>query len=186
MALGNKRIIEPAFKHSPIIKAQFVNNITYSNDLKTANEDSITNICRRLLQQQSFSTQESLRNELIDLGYDDVSQSTVSRILTKLNVVKIPNAYGKKVYCLSMENEGIRVDSSISSQVEFVTHNQLVVVVKTHPGSAQLVARIIDMQPHEEILGTVGGNDTVMVAPKDIKRISECEAIVRKRLGMSL
>lgn len=163
-----------------------MNNLTYSNDLKSANEDSITDICRRLLQQQSFSTQESLRNELINLGYEDISQSTVSRVLTRLNVVKVPNAYGKKVYCLSMENEGIKVDSAISSQVEFVTHNQLVVVVRTHPGSAQLVARIIDIQPHEEILGTVGGNDTVMIAPKDINRISECEAIVRKRLGMSV
>lgn len=161
-----------------------MNNLTNSNEFQVANEESITNVCRRLLQQQSFSTQESLRNELIDLGYDDVSQSTVSRVLTKLNVVKVPNAYGKKVYCLSMENEGIQVDSSISSQVEFVTHNQLIVVVRTHPGSAQLVARIIDIQPHEEILGTVGGNDTVMIAPKDINRIDECEAIVRMRLGI--
>jgi len=163
-----------------------VNNFTNATEFQVTNEDSITNVCKRLLQQQSFSTQESLRAELINLGYDDVSQSTVSRILTKLNVVKVPNAYGKKVYCLSMENESIQVDSAISSQVEFITHNQLVVVVRTHPGSAQLVARIIDIQPHEEILGTVGGNDTVMIAPKDINRINECEAIVRKRLGMTV
>ena len=58
------------------------------------------------------------------------------------------------------------------------------VVIKTHPGGAQLVARLIDMQPHVDILGTVGGNDTVMVAPKDITRIDQCLQIVKQRLGL--
>lgn len=57
------------------------------------------------------------------------------------------------------------------------------VVVKTHPGSAQLIARLIDIQPHADILGTVGGNDTVMIAPRDINRIEECEKVVKTRLG---
>ncbi|WED23320.1 arginine repressor [Vibrio sp. JC009] len=148
-------------------------------------EENITAACKRLLQQQSFSTQDDIRKGLIDLGFVDVSQSTVSRLLTRLGVAKVPNPYGKKVYCLTLENEQVQVDSAVSSQIEFVSNNQLVVVIKTHPGSAQLVARIIDMQPHKEILGTVGGNDTVMVAPRDITRIDECEKIVRSRLGLS-
>jgi transcriptional regulator of arginine metabolism len=150
----------------------------------TAADESITSACKRLLQQQSFTTQDDIRHQLIELGYDDVSQSTVSRLLSRLSVAKVPNAYGKKVYCLTVENEPVQVGSSISSQIEFITHNQLVVVVKTHPGGAQLVARLIDIQPHAEILGTVGGNDTVMVAPRDIMRIEECEKVVKTRLGI--
>lgn len=147
-------------------------------------DESIMTACKRLLQQQSFTTQDDIRHRLIALGYDDVSQSTVSRLLSRLGVAKVPNAYGKKVYCLTVENEPVQVSSSIASQIEFITHNQLVVVVKTHPGGAQLVARLIDIQPHDEILGTVGGNDTVMVAPKDISRIEECEKVVKARLGI--
>lgn len=147
-------------------------------------DENIAAACKRLLQQQSFTTQDDIRQRLIDLGYDDVSQSTVSRLLSRLGVAKIPNAYGKKVYCLTVESEPVQVGSSIASQIEFITHNQLVVVVKTHPGSAQLVARLIDIQPHAEILGTVGGNDTVMVAPKDITRIEQCEQVVKARLGL--
>lgn len=147
-------------------------------------EESMTTACKRLLQQQSFSTQEEVRHSLIEMGFEDVSQSTVSRLLSRLGVAKVPNAYGKKVYCLTVENEPVQVSSSIASQIEFITHNQLVVVVKTHPGGAQLVARLIDIQPHAEILGTVGGNDTVMVAPRDISRIDECEKVVRTRLGV--
>ncbi len=148
------------------------------------NDENIATACKRLLQQQSFSTQDEIRQQLIAMGFDDVSQSTVSRLLSRLGVAKVPNAYGKKVYCLTVENEPVQVGSSISSQIEFITHNQLVVVVKTHPGGAQLVARLIDIQPHAEILGTVGGNDTVMVAPKDIGRIEECERVVKARLGI--
>ncbi|MGF1682059.1 arginine repressor [Photobacterium minamisatsumaniensis] len=147
-------------------------------------EESITTACKRLLQQQSFTTQDDIRARLIDMGFEDVSQSTVSRLLSRLGVAKVPNAYGKKVYCLTVENEPVQVGSSIASQIEFITHNQLVVVVKTHPGSAQLVARLIDIQPHAEILGTVGGNDTVMIAPKDILRIEQCEQVVKTRLGV--
>lgn len=149
-------------------------------------DENIAAACKRLLQQQSFTTQDDIRQRLIDLGYDDVSQSTVSRLLSRLGVAKIPNAYGKKVYCLTVESEPVQVGSSIASQIEFITHNQLVVVVKTHPGSAQLVARLIDIQPHAEILGTVGGNDTVMVAPKDIARITQCEKVVKTRLGIPI
>jgi len=161
-----------------------VNDISNSSTIDISQDENITAACRRLLQQRSFTTQDDLRQALMAMGFIDVSQSTVSRILTRLGVAKVPNAYGKKVYCLTIENEGVQVDSAISSQIEFITHNQLMVVVRTHPGCAQLVARIIDMQPHQEILGTVGGNDTVMVAPKDINRINQCEDIVRERLGV--
>lgn len=163
-----------------------MNDFSNSSTLDISQDENITAACKRLLQQRSFTTQDDLRKALIALGFLDVSQSTVSRILTRLGVAKVPNAYGKKVYCLTVENEGVQVDSAISSQIEFITHNQLLVVVRTHPGCAQLVARIIDMQPHQEILGTVGGNDTVMVAPKDITRIDQCEDIVRQRLGVSV
>ncbi|MEF1217360.1 arginine repressor, partial [Photobacterium damselae] len=144
---------------------------------------NIATACKRLLQQQSFVTQDDIRQKLIELNFKDVSQSTVSRLLSRLGVAKVPNAYGKKVYCLTVEKEQVQVGSSIASQIEFITHNQLVVVVKTHPGSAQLIARLIDIQPHADILGTVGGNDTVMIAPRDINRIEECEKVVKTRLG---
>jgi transcriptional regulator of arginine metabolism len=161
-----------------------ISDLTNAARQETCHEEDITAACKRLLQQQSFTTQDDIREALISQGFHDVSQSTVSRLLSRLGVAKVPNAYGKKVYCLTVENEGVRVGSSIASQIEFITHNQLVVVVRTHPGSAQLVARLIDVQPHKEILGTVGGNDTVMVAPKDINRIDACENVVRARLGV--
>ncbi len=153
-------------------------NIDYNSDKE------LTAACKRLLQQQSFNTQNDLRKALIDVGFTGISQSTVSRLLSQLGVVKVRNASGKKAYCITVETAPVRVDASISSQVEFITHNQSVVVVRTHPGSAQLIARLVDVDPHTEILGTVGGNDTVLVIPKDTNNIEACERVVRTRLGV--
>ncbi|MEH0742635.1 arginine repressor [Vibrio cholerae] len=154
-------------------------------DDQFADDKTLTSACKRLLQQQSFSTQNELREALVNIGFEGISQSTVSRLLSQLGVVKVQNACGKKVYCITVETAPVRVESSISSQIEFITHNQSMVVVKTHPGSAQLVARLVDIDPHTEILGTVGGNDTVLIIPKDTQKIDTCERIVRMRLGVS-
>ena len=143
-----------------------------SNIVDYSEDKTLTAACKRLLQQQSFSTQNELREALVDIGFHGISQSTVSRLLSQLGVIKVQNACGKKVYCITVETAPVRVESSISSQIEFITHNQAMVVVKTHPGSAQLVARLVDIDPHTEILGTVGGNDTVLVIPKDKRSIS--------------
>lgn len=147
-------------------------------------EENMTAVCKRLLQTHNFSTQDNIRDALIKEGFDDISQSTVSRLLTKLKIIKIPNVYGKRVYCFTETTNPTHIDSEIASQIEFITHNKLVIVVKTHPGSAQLIARIIDLHPHKEILGTIAGNDTIMVAPCNIDRISDCEKAVCLSLGM--
>jgi len=148
-------------------------------------DESLAAACKRLLQQQSFANQNELREKLIELGFDGISQSTVSRLLSQLGVVKVQNACGKKVYCITVETAPVRVESSIASQIEFITHNQAIVVVKTHPGSAQLVARLVDIDPHSEILGTVGGNDTVLVIPRDANNVEACERVVKTRLGVA-
>ncbi|MGB1972874.1 MAG: arginine repressor [Vibrio toranzoniae] len=162
-----------------------MNEITEHGCLYSAEDKTLTAACKRLLQQQSFSTQNQLREKLVDIGYIGISQSTVSRILSQLGVVKVQNACGKKVYCITVESAPVRVDASISSQIELITHNQAMVIVKTHPGCAQLVARLVDIDPHTEIIGTVGGNDTVLIIPKDTMNIDACEQVVRARLGVA-
>ncbi|WGW00090.1 arginine repressor [Vibrio sp. YMD68] len=161
-----------------------MNDTLEHESLCSAEDKTLTAACKRLLQQQSFATQNDLRLKLIDIGFEGISQSTVSRLLSNLGVVKVQNACGKKVYCITVESAPVRVESSIASQIEVITHNQSMVVVKTHPGSAQLVARLVDIDPHTEILGTVGGNDTVLIIPKNVDNIDACEAIVRARLGV--
>lgn len=161
--------------NNKILQGNFVDEIEYS---------TLSSACKRLLQQQSFSTQNDVRKKLVELGFKGISQSTVSRLLAQLGVVKVPNACRQRMYCLTTEAAPIHIGSSIASQIEFITHNQNTVVVKTHPGSAQLIARLIDVDPHANILGTVAGNDTVLIIPRDINQIEACEQVVREHLGV--
>ncbi len=149
-------------------------------------QDDLLCGCKNLLQQQSFSTQDDIRYALIKLGYSDISQSTVSRLLMRLGVTKIPNAYGKKMYCLSANTQPMVVESTIQSQINSIAHNDILVIIKTHSGSAQLIARLLDHEPSPEILGTIAGMDTIMVAPKHIDRIKECEKAIKARLNLPL
>ena len=55
-------------------------------------DKTLTAACKRLLQQQSFATQNELREALINIGFEGISQSTVSRLLSQLGVVKVQNA----------------------------------------------------------------------------------------------
>lgn len=149
-------------------------------------QDDLLYACKQLLQQQSFGTQDEIRQALIDLGHNDISQSTVSRLLTRLGVTKIPNVYGKKMYCLTGHQQPIVVESTIHSQVDSISHNEQLVVIKTRSGSAQLIARLLDHEPHPEILGTIAGIDTIMIAPRHVKRIKECEKAIKERLDLPL
>ncbi|CAH0536658.1 arginine repressor [Vibrio marisflavi] len=157
-------------------------NVNY-DALQATDEKKLTAVCKQLLLQQSFPTQKDLREKLVEIGFKGISQSTVSRLLCQLGITKVQNSCGKKVYCRTVESTAARPASSIASQIEFITHNQSTVIVKTHPGSAQLIARLIDTDPHSEILGTVGGNDTVLIVPKDTNNIDICEQVVKERLG---
>lgn len=153
-----------------------------NTEQSTANHNDIIAACENLLKIERLHTQDDIRQQLIKLGYNNINQSTVSRMLSRLNVIKVTDAYGKKIYRLPKEDKARHADVSISTKIEFITHNQSVVVIKTPPGCAQLIARLLDLNPHPEILGSVAGNDMVMIAPKSIHRIDICEQIVRSLL----
>lgn len=66
-------------------------------------DKTLTATCKRLLQQQSFTTQNELREALVDIGFEGISQSTVSRLLSQLGVVKVQNACGKRCIALPLK-----------------------------------------------------------------------------------
>ncbi|CAM3064694.1 arginine repressor [Vibrio rarus] len=144
---------------------------------------SLECVCKQLLQSNSFHNQSELRQSLIEHGFPGISQSTVSRLLCQLGVIKVPNSLGKKVYYLTPESSPIRFNSSIASQIESIENNKSMIVVKTKPGSAQLIARLIDFDSDAAILGSVAGDDTVLVIPADVDNIAPCRALLSKILN---
>lgn len=141
--------------------------------------------CENLLRIERLSTQSEIRHKLMALGYSNVNQSTVSRMLARLHIVKVTDACGKKIYQLPSQEQKICTDIFPSTKIIFITHNTNVVVIKTQPGCAQLLARLLDLNPNPNCLGAVAGNDMVMVAPKSIHQIEQCEESIRQSLNFT-
>lgn len=137
---------------------------------------------RGLLVATEAGTQESICSELERAGYD-INQSKVSRLLRKIGAVKVVNSKGQTVYSLPREPAPPTMETPMRNLIIDVVANEVMVVVYTSPGSASMVARILDYKNiTTEILGTVAGDDTIFVAPKTIKETSKLHEEIRKLL----
>lgn len=118
-----------------------------------------------IIEKNEIETQEELVEKLKQEGMD-VTQATISRDIKELRLAKVLTEGGKSKYVSVVHG-----DSKISNKLmrvfteAFVSGDYAnnIVVVKTLPGMAQAVASAIDSLRWPGILGTIGGDDTVMV-----------------------
>lgn len=121
---------------------------------------------KALLKEERFGSQSEIVECLKEQGFDNINQSKVSRMLTKFGAVRIRNAKKEMVYCLPNELGVPTVSSQLQELVMEIDYNHSNVVIHTGPGSAQLIARLLDsLGKSEGILGIVAGDDTIFVAP---------------------
>ena len=138
------------------------------------------NAIRELVASASVANQDELRRKLVRRGFD-VTQATLSRDIHEMRLYKGPNGYALPTGNGAGEHEedelpSIReVLSSFGLKVK-QAQNQLVLV--TTAGSAQPVALGIDHEDWDEVVGTIAGDDTVLIICPDQKRAS----LLRERL----
>ena len=119
-----------------------------------------------LITNQTVSTQTELTNLLTEAGFD-VTQATTSRDLQELRVMKMLLSDGTYKYTVSRESEG-----DISGKLRKVLEECLfdadyagnIVVLKTITGAAQAVAFALESVIHDEIVGSIAGDDTIIFA----------------------
>src|SRR5436190_22759495 len=125
----------------------------------------------QLLSGSRFSSQEELARALDRAGVS-VTQATLSRDLRSLGVAKRPGANGKTAYELpspaveTLDRERRLLD--LRAFVNQVKTAQNLVVVRTPPGHANGVARAIDLAEFDGLMGSVAGDDTVLVVMEDL------------------
>lgn len=126
---------------------------------------------KEIIQNRVIETQEDLAAALKAEGIV-VTQATVSRDIKELQLLKVP--YGKEgryKYALSAEKKMEISDSRAAlvfqQAVTKIDNSLNLVVIHTLPGSAQSVAFTIDHSDHREIIGTLAGDDTVLLVVKD-------------------
>ncbi len=126
---------------------------------------------------EPVGSQDELRRLLGRAGFK-VTQATLSRDIRELGLVKTAQGYAQPG-----EPQAAVPTPSIQHVLrEFVTGMraaQNLLVVKTRPGSAQPVALGLDAQQWEEIVGTVAGDDTILVITEDTKQCRQLEQRIR-------
>jgi transcriptional regulator of arginine metabolism len=130
------------------------------------------------------NSQDELRLHLAELGFE-TNQSKISRMLRQIGAVKSKNEQGATVYRLQREPAPPTTETPMSHLVLGVVFNQHHIIVKTSPGAAPLIARVLDHQDKViDILGTLAGDDSVLVIPSDVTQTEEI-AVSIKRLLMA-
>jgi transcriptional regulator of arginine metabolism len=128
------------------------------------------NLLTRLLSGRRYSSQEELARALEHEGVE-VTQATLSRDLRSLGVIKRPTADGRSVYELpgpaSEQLDRQRQMLDLRTFINDVRVAQNLVVVRTPPGHANAVGRAIDLTGLTGIVGTVAGDDTILVVLED-------------------
>lgn len=134
---------------------------------------------RELVQAHRVASQEHLRELLAERGFD-VAQATLSRDIRELRLVKAPDAEGRMHYTLPGEDRDAGPALTRLLPALFIgaegTGNLL--VVKTLVGGAQAVAEALDWEEWPEVLGTLAGDDTILV----ILRQPEHTGLVQQRI----
>ena len=119
------------------------------------------NKIKEIVQSKAIETQEELAAALLEEGIE-VTQATVSRDIKELMLIKIPTGDGHYRYALSRS----RINRLFQDSLIKVDHSLNQVVLHTIPGSAQSVAFSIDHAKWTEIIGTLAGDDTILLIAK--------------------
>jgi transcriptional regulator of arginine metabolism len=131
-----------------------------------------------VLRHNRVTSQEALRELLLTKG-TEVTQATLSRDIRELRLVKIPGADGTPHYSLPEEWESTpsleALLPTLFQAAEGVDH---LLVVHTMKGGAQTVAAGIDWEEWPEVIGTLAGDDTILI----VLRTSEALPVVQERL----
>lgn len=124
-----------------------------------------------LIEKHDVETQEELAGYLRDEGYE-VTQATVSRDIRELKLTKISTGIGRQKYVALRQDESYLGDKYVRVLKEgFVSMDmaQNILVIKTVSGMAMAVAAAVDAWKFQEIVGSIAGDDTIMVAVRTVE-----------------
>jgi transcriptional regulator of arginine metabolism len=139
----------------------------------------------RLVEERHLSTQSELADALRDEGIDAV-QTTVSRDIAQLGLVKVRNGNGKLVYALPGAADLRRIEELAAAMRRWATGmtpaGQLLIIT-TPNGLAAPLADAIDEAGLADVAGTIAGENTIFVAARDGTTGAHLEEQFRHHLG---
>ena len=123
-----------------------------------------------LIEEYDIETQDELADMLKEAGFQ-VTQATVSRDIRELKLSKVPTGDGRQKYVILRQDDSHLGDKYIRVLKDgFVSMDmaQNILVIKTVSGMAMAVAAAVDAMKFKEIVGSIAGDDTIMMAVRTV------------------
>ena len=136
---------------------------------------------REILQQNQVGNQHDLLQLLRDSGMM-VAQATLSRDCAELGLVRT-KTNGSYRLLYPDDNAGMIIKGLVGVEVLAITSNETTVIIRTLPGRAHGVGSYLDQLRSPLILGTIAGDDTVLVIPASIANISTLLSYIHKNVS---
>lgn len=135
---------------------------------RNGRQDAIRDIVRN----KDVRTQRVLVDELRAMGFD-CTQATVSRDIADMGLRKLPEG----IYVLA---EDLHLQRMVSELVTGVLRTDNLVMIKAQPGTASGIAAAVDAAELPDVLGTLAGNDTILVIAQTAEDGERLEALINK------
>lgn len=134
-----------------------------------------------IIKTEPIETQEQLQQSLFNMGIH-CTQATISRDIKQLHLIKEPIGQGKYRYAISIQRKRLNIADKLRTilreSIVSVNYAQNLVVIKTMSGLAGAAAKALDSMRIGGVLGTVAGDDTVLLVLQDTESASNlCDEI---------
>lgn len=132
----------------------------------------------QLVEARPLRTQDELAEALRAAGFD-VTQSSVSRDLAALGLVKVHGAYARPAATAAPQDD-VNERHIRESLLAVATAGDALVVLRTPPGEATRVALALDRLAWDDLVGTIAGDDTIFAAARDAAARDRAAARLRR------
>lgn len=149
--------------------------------MKNARQNKILEI----IEEYEIGTQEALIDKLLEFGFN-ATQTTISRDIRQLKLIKGPTGRGTYKYVAPhIKNDSLAQghNSALTEAVMKVSYAQNIVVVKTLAGMANAIAVCIDSLHAGDIVGSVAGDDTILIVMADTPAASDMASKLKEVFG---
>ncbi len=134
------------------------------------NKNSRQKMIQKIIEKEEISTQFELAERLKKHGFN-VTQATVSRDIKEIGLIKIPMEGNLSKYSMpvniSVGNIAERMRRMFMDNAVSVNSAENIIIVKTLPGTAQGLAACLDQSSWPEIIGSIAGDDTILLIIKE-------------------
>lgn len=137
-------------------------------------------VIREIISTRPVASQDELRLELRKRGLK-VTQATLSRDLRELGVGRIAGGNGAR-YVLQPAAEAQILRPVVGAEVLSIDANESIIVIHTLPGCANSVGEFIDTLKSPDIIGTIAGDNTLLVVPRSHRKTRQVLTYIKDEL----